>query len=84
MATVEPLAAYHWTPQPAAEALIHELVAAFLQRSQFAAQLRDKMLYEAGVRLVDMVDHLRLPATPQMHSRLVAAGFRPRAATAAP
>ena len=82
MTADNPLTAYNWTPQPEAERLIHELVDAFLRRSDFAATLRDRMHREAGVRFVDMVDHIRLASSDKLEHDLAAAGFQHQMGTA--
>lgn len=73
------LAAFHWTPQPQSEQLIHELVEPFVDRSEWTARLRERMLREAAVRLVDLVDHIALLDTPELQQRLRDAGFQGRA-----
>lgn len=73
--TVDILNAFHWAPQPEAERLIHELVDGFLSRSNFAAVLGQRLHEQAGVRLVDLIDHLRFPSSEELAQRLLAAGF---------
>jgi hypothetical protein len=67
----DPLAAFHWTPQPKAEALVRGIVDEFLARNSFAANLAKRMKEESGTRFIDWLDHL---ATPDP-SGLADAGF---------
>ncbi len=73
-----PLAEFQWTPQPEAEQIVRELVEAFVLPSPLANRLRERMLHEAAVRFVDMVDHIRAAATVDLENRLIAAGFQRR------
>jgi hypothetical protein len=69
----DPLAAFQWTPQPAAEALVREIVADFLAANTFAAELARRMRDETGTRFIDWLDHLSVPAAHA--ARLQEAGF---------
>lgn len=74
------LTAFHWTPQPAAEQLIYELIEPFVDRSPWTAVLRGRLARAAAVRLVDLVDHIVLLDSPELRQRLREAGFEPGAA----
>jgi hypothetical protein len=76
MNNATPLVDFQWVPQPEAERLVHELVDAFVLRSPQATRLRERLLRDAAVRLVDVVDHVRIAPTGDMESRLIAAGFQ--------
>jgi hypothetical protein len=69
------LTSFQWTPQPEAERLVRRLVEDFLLQSDFASQLRDRMYREAGMRFIDLVDHLCLAPTAELERELTAAGF---------
>lgn len=71
----DPLTAFHWTPQPAAESLVKKIVADFLGRSLFAANLAAKMRDQTGTRFVDWLDHLVLPISVELVRDLQQAGF---------
>src|SRR5687767_13047917 len=75
-AAADALTAYKWEPQPEAEALVRELVDAFLRVSPVAQALRDRLYAEAGVRFVDLVDTILVPDGPEVAERLVRAGYR--------
>ena len=70
------LTEFQWVPEPKAEKLVRRLVNAFLSRSEFATTLRHRMHREAGVRFVDMVDHLVVPQTAELEHDLTATGFQ--------
>jgi hypothetical protein len=71
----DPLAAFHWTPQPKAESLVKEIVAGFLARNSFARDLARRMRDETGTRFLDWIDHLACPDDPGLRRRMADAGF---------
>jgi len=73
--STNPLAAFQWTPQPCAEALITGLVAEFLERNAFAGELKRKLYVEAGVRFSDLLDSIHVPSSQQAKDELAAAGY---------
>ena len=73
--TTNPLEAYQWEPQPQAEALVRELLADFLDRNTFAAELARRMKDETGTRFYDWVDYVALPAADRRVARLKNAGY---------
>lgn len=75
MESKNPLTSFQWTPQPEAERLVRGIVEDFLTHSNFAAQLRDRMYREAGMRFIDLVDYLCLPSTAELERELIAVGF---------
>src|ERR1700722_3710350 len=74
-AIADPLSAFQWTPQPAAAEVVREILAEFLGKCQFAANLAWRMRDETGTRLVDWLDHLAVPIDAELAQRLIAAGF---------
>jgi hypothetical protein len=55
-----PLAAFHWEPQPQAEALVRAIMDEFLGRNQFAADLARRMKDETGTRFYDWIGYICL------------------------
>jgi hypothetical protein len=72
---IEVLQQFHWTPQPAAEALVHDIVDRLIARSPEAAKLRDRMRDQTGTRLIDWLDSIHLPLQEDWAARLQAVGF---------
>lgn len=71
-----PLQAFQWSPQPEAEALIHELVEEFVANHQFARTLKDRLYHEAAVRFSDLVEEVAVYSDrPGLSNRLLHAGF---------
>src|SRR5450432_2264422 len=70
-----PLEQFKWTPQPAAEQLVKEIVDGVTERGPEAARLRERMRDEAGVRLIDCIDHLAVGGSEISEDRLIEAGF---------
>lgn len=69
--------AFNWEPQPRAAELVSDLVDGFLVQNALARVLRDRLLAEAGVRFVDLVDHVVMPTSPALADRLLDVGFTP-------
>ncbi|HEX4795093.1 MAG TPA: hypothetical protein VH370_14965 [Humisphaera sp.] len=78
-----PLESFQWTPQPKAEALVKRLAADFLARSAFTRSLKERLQNEAGVRLIDLIDHIQLPPAAANADEFRGAGYVPRAAAGA-
>lgn len=72
------LAEFDWKPQPAAQALLQDLVTKFLNRCPAAASLARRMKDETGTRFIDWIDHVEAPAADGLVARLDATGFEPR------
>jgi hypothetical protein len=72
---VNPLEQFRWMPQPAAEALVREIVDLFLAHCLSAARLRDRMRDDTGTRFSDWIDSIHLPDRPEWRERLTRAGF---------
>jgi hypothetical protein len=72
---VEVLEQFHWTPQPAAEELVHDVLDRLIARSPEAVKLRDRMRDETGTRLIDWLDSIHLPQREGWTQRLQAVGF---------
>lgn len=68
-------AAFHWECQPAAAAIVTQLVDEFCDRSPTALRLKEKLLRETGTRLVDWVDHIALNEDECDRGALIDAGF---------
>jgi hypothetical protein len=75
LAPANPLDAFKWEPQPEAQKLVNALVADVLAKNAFARTLRDRLLTEAGVRFIDLVDDIAVPATADLRKRLLDTGF---------
>src|SRR5260221_11989142 len=75
-----PLESFQWTPQPKAEALVKRLAADFLARSPFTRSIKDRLQSEAGVRLIDLIDHIQLPSSAANADQFREADYEPRAA----
>lgn len=78
MSTVTKTAAeseFHWECQPAAAAIVLQLVDDFCGSSPTALRLKEKLLRETGTRFADWVDHFTLPRNQFDRDALAAAGF---------
>ncbi|MFI5381035.1 MAG: hypothetical protein ACHRHE_17190 [Tepidisphaerales bacterium] len=84
MTTANDLKAFHWTPQPDARKLLDAIVGDFLARTPDAADLAVRLRHETGTRFFDWIDHVTLPDSPDRQHDLLAAGYLPRPAPAAP
>lgn len=71
------LTKFHWEPQPAAQAIVNELIAAVLDALPAARTLAERMKTETGTRFLDWLDHLAAPADAGLEGRLRSAGFVP-------
>ncbi|MGI9014592.1 MAG: hypothetical protein ACR2GY_10135 [Phycisphaerales bacterium] len=69
------LVQFHFEPQPEAGALIDELIASFLDKSEGASGVAERMKRETATRFKDWVDHIVTPRTEQLMQRLAATGF---------
>ncbi|HYE03576.1 MAG TPA: hypothetical protein VD963_10120 [Phycisphaerales bacterium] len=69
---------FNWQPQPAAQAIVNELVADVTARCPGAALLAQRLRAETGTRLVDWADHLVAPDSGALRARLLEAGFARR------
>lgn len=74
---------FNWAPQPEAAALLHRIVAEFLDRCDDAANLARRMRDETGTRFFDWIDSITLPASQQAEEELTRAGFTLRPASGA-
>ncbi len=70
-----PLEEFQWTPQPQAEELIRGLVAEFLSRNRFAADLAKRMKEETGTRFYDWVEAICLPRSSTTEQKLRSVGY---------
>jgi hypothetical protein len=64
-----------WVVQPAADALVQELVAEALARCPQAADFATRLLSETGIRLTDILDHIAVVDGDALRARLTDAGF---------
>jgi hypothetical protein len=71
----EALHQFQWKPQPEAGRLVAEIVDQFAQNNSFFRMFRDRLLKEAGVRAIDLIDYAAVPADDKMRARLEQAGF---------
>ncbi len=70
-----PNAEFHWECQPAAAAIVQQLVDEFCERSPAAMRLKEKFLRETGTRFADWVDHVGIGGAEIDRAALVDAGF---------
>ena len=75
IATSNPLEQFRWTPQPAAEQLLKQIIDPFLQQYPEASQLRDRMRDEAGIRFFDCIDHIVADQNDLEPRHLLDSGF---------
>ena len=61
MLTATHVPEFDWKPQPLAEAVVHDATGRVLAALRFAKGLADRLLAEAGVRFVDVIDTIYLP-----------------------
>jgi hypothetical protein len=73
--TNDSLSKFHWEPQPAAQAIVNELIGAFLRALPAGHTLAERMKTETGTRFLDWLDHLAAPADAGLEARMKAAGF---------
>ena len=66
---------FHWEPQPVAQQLVNEMIAAFLGALPAAKTLADRMKSETGTRFLDWIDYLAVPADAGLEARIKSAGF---------
>jgi hypothetical protein len=70
-----PLQDFQWSPQPAAENFVRAIVADFLSRNAFAADLAKRMTDESGTRFYDWVEAIMLPASAALEQRMRGVGY---------
>jgi len=68
---------FHWEPQPAAQAIVSELITEFLSRCGRSSELAERMRSETGTRFIDWVDFVETPVDAGLEDRLAEAGFEP-------
>lgn len=66
---------FAWHPQPAAAQLIDRLLSELADRNAAIARFGRRLRDETGTRLVDWIDHIRLPAEDSASAQLAGAGF---------
>ena len=64
-----------WVVQPEADALVRSLVHEALVYCPPAAAFAERLLHEAGVRLLDVLDHIVVPDSPALRWEVEEAGF---------
>ena len=69
---------FHWEPQPAAQALVDQTLAAFLARFAEAAELSRRLKDDAGTRFKDWVDSIEVPGDAGRRAQLAEVGFERR------
>lgn len=75
---------FNWKPQPKAQSLVNALVDDFLIACPGAAELARRMRHDTGTRFHDWIDTIHIHRTPDLRTKLAAAGFERRAAPGAP
>ena len=75
IAPANPLEQFRWTPQPAAEQLLKQIIERFLERCPEASELRNRLHDEAGIRFFDVVDHIIVDEAEVTPQRLIECGF---------
>src|SRR5947209_8899598 len=70
-----PLEAFQWERQPAAEKFVRRTVEAFLAGNPTAAALARRMREETGTRFIDWIDEIALPATDEVRAELAGVGY---------
>ncbi len=70
--------AFHWEPQPRAQAVVDELVASFLAACPPARELAERMRTQTGTRFRDWIDFIEAPEAGGLRGRLEGAGFTAR------
>src|SRR5256885_1183564 len=70
-----PLQEFQWSPQPAAAELVRALVADFVARNGFAADLSRRMKEQTGTRFYDWVEAIFVPASAAIEQKLRAVGY---------
>lgn len=72
---VASLTAHTWSPQPETASFIHRLLNACLHDCQFAQRLSQRMLDEAGTRMLDWIDHFGMDLTEPLRAELRRVGY---------
>src|SRR5687767_9495086 len=77
---------FDWKPQPEAQALVNELLGAFLAapRCPGAATLARRMEHDTATRFGDWIDTIQWPRDAALRARLLDVGFERRAMAGAP
>jgi hypothetical protein len=70
---------FDWKPQPQAQALVNELLSAFLAACPGAATLARRMEHDTATRFGDWIDSIQAPRTAALRARLLDVGFERRA-----
>jgi hypothetical protein len=73
--TVDPLQAFQWEPQPAAQRLLDRLIADYEQACPRAAAFAQRLAAETGTRFFDWLDHLAAPGSAELVGELRETGF---------
>jgi len=79
-----PFDQFQWKPQPEAQALVNELLGAFLAKCPGAAMLAKRMEHDTATRFGDWVDSIQWPRDAGLRARLLDVGFDRRATPGAP
>lgn len=66
---------FHWDPQPAAQAIVNELLTDFLAKCPPAGAFAQRLKHDAGGRFGDWIDHVAVPQSATLVARLRASGF---------
>jgi hypothetical protein len=80
----ESLTKFNWTPQPAAQKVLDNIIDGFLAQCPGAAHLSARMKHETATRFFDWIDSIHLTNAPDMAAKLREVGFTRRPQHGAP
>jgi hypothetical protein len=66
---------FNWEPQPKAQALINELIHAFLDKCPGAAEFAKRLKHDTGTRFGDWIDSIQFRRNADLKARLQKTGF---------
>lgn len=69
------LTEFQWFQQPAAAGFVAELLQSLRQQFSIVDDFAQRLVRQSGTRLLDWVDHIALPSSETLVSRLSASGF---------
>lgn len=80
----ESLTKFNWTPQPAAQKVLNNLIDGFLAQCPGAAHLAARMKHETATRFFDWIDSIHITKSPELVSKLKEVGFTKKPQPGAP
>src|SRR5262245_57489390 len=66
---------FQWHPQPAAAAVVQQLVTDYLNRQPRLRELSEQMQSQTGTRLTDWLDHLVVPSDENLAVEALHVGY---------